>query len=141
MSERTPGERAYRALAAIADGNAAKLVLAAEGFKDDAEFASVLLHQVESDKNWIRAQRDVAEEKVESKSETATRDDPGMIKLLSDLVDRMYKMNLMAIPSLRVTEQNPDSNDPIVAWMSDVRSVLYRNKPAPDLARDLGNIK
>jgi hypothetical protein len=74
-------------------------------------------------------------------SETSTREDPGMVKLLTNLVDRMYKMNLMAIPSLRVTEQNPDSNDPIAAWMSDVRSVLYRNKPVPDLARDLGNIK
>lgn len=64
--------------------------------------------------------------------------DPGTEKILRDLLDRIYKMNLMAIPALRVTEQDKHSNDPLVAWMSDVRSVLYGGtKPVPDVIRDL----
>lgn len=86
-----------------------------------------------------------ANEKVTSASENRTQeDDPGTAKLLAALVDRAYKIFISSVPSLRVTEQDADSNDPLVAWMSDVRSVLYRNKPVPDVFRDLlgkGNSK
>lgn len=64
----------------------------------------------------------------------AARSDRGTEKLLRDLLDRAYKMMLMS--GYRLQEHNPDSNDPITAWMSDARAVLYGNtKPEPDLAR------
>ena len=66
-----------------------------------------------------------------ARSETLHRLDPGTEKLLRDLLDRGYKMHVQA-GSLRVAEQNPDHNDPLIAWLSDVRSVLYGNtKPEP----------
>lgn len=60
--------------------------------------------------------------------------DTGTEKMLRDLLDRAYKMMLMA--GYRVAVVDSDNNDPIVAWMSDARTVLYGNtKPEPDLAR------
>jgi hypothetical protein len=44
--------------------------------------------------------------------------DTGTEKLLRDLLDRIYKMNLLAIPSLRVGEVDSDSNDPLIAKRS-----------------------
>jgi hypothetical protein len=68
--------------------------------------------------------------------------DPGTEKLLRDLLDRMYKMNLLAIPSLRVMEFDPDSNDPLVAWMSDARKVLYGNlRLSPENDRVIAAVK
>lgn len=58
--------------------------------------------------------------------------DPGTEKILWNLLDRAYKMMLMAIGP--VHEQDPDSNDPIVAWASDVRKVLYGSGRVPSLA-------
>lgn len=59
----------------------------------------------------------------------AEKEDPGTVKILTALVERAYGI-FTASGVLRVAEQDPDSNDPIVAWASDVRSILYRNKPA-----------
>lgn len=59
----------------------------------------------------------------------APHDDPGTLKIMTALVERAYGI-FTASGVLRVAEQDPDSNDPIVAWASDVRSILYRNKPA-----------
>lgn len=65
-----------------------------------------------------------------SRSATATND-PGTEKMLRDMLDRAYKMMQMA--GYRVAEQNPDHNNPIIAWMADARSVLYGGtKPHPD---------
>lgn len=61
--------------------------------------------------------------------------DAGTEKLLRDLLDRAYKMMLMS--GYRVSEHNPDHNNPIVAWMADARTVLYGNTAAPDIERDL----
>jgi hypothetical protein len=63
----------------------------------------------------------------------AQQNEPGMVSILTNLLDRAYKMLVMAVPSMRVAEQNADHNDPLIAWASDVRSVLYRNKPVPGL--------
>lgn len=62
-------------------------------------------------------------------SATPRSEDPGTVKILTALVERAYGI-FTASGVLRVAEQDPDSNDPIVAWASDVRSILYRNKPA-----------
>lgn len=59
--------------------------------------------------------------------------DPGTEKILRTLLDRAYKMMLQA--GYRVMEHDPDQNDPIGAWMSDARVVLYGNGQQPDLAR------
>lgn len=64
----------------------------------------------------------------------------GTVKILAALVDRAYKIFVMS-GMLRAAEQDPDSNDPIVAWASDVRSILYRNHPPPDAVRDLQRVK
>jgi hypothetical protein len=57
--------------------------------------------------------------------------DPGTEKLIRDLLDRGYKMHVMA-GTARVAEHDPDSNDPLIAWLSDVRSVLYgKTRPVP----------
>lgn len=65
-------------------------------------------------------------------------EDAGMVKRLTDLLDRGYKMLVMA--GIPVSEQNPNHNNPIIAWASDVRSVLYQNKPLPDVKRDLQTV-
>jgi len=65
---------------------------------------------------------------------TPPSEDPGTEKILRDLLDRAYKMMLMA--GYRVAEVDSDHNDPLIAWMSDARKVLYgTTKPQPDLAR------
>lgn len=76
-------------------------------------------------------------EAAEKRVPEALISDPGTEKLLRTLLDRIYKMNLMAIPSLRVGEQDQDSNDPLVAWMSDARLMLYGSGQKPDVMRDL----
>lgn len=73
------------------------------------------------------------------RSET-TAEDPGMVKILTALVDRAYKIFQMS-GVLRAAEQDPDSNDPIVAWASDVRSILYRNNKLPIPPQDLQRVK
>ena len=61
-------------------------------------------------------------------------EDRGTEKILRDLLDRAYKIMLMA--GYQVATVDSDNNDPIVAWMSDTRKVLYgTTKPEPDLAR------
>lgn len=75
-------------------------------------------------------------EKYRSRPEVARRD-PGTEKILWNLLDRAYKMMLMAIGP--VHEQDSDSNDPIVAWASDVRKVLYGSGRVPSLA-DIASI-
>jgi hypothetical protein len=92
---------------------------------------------VESDQADVAA--GVAPSSVLSAERVAT-DDPGTVKILTALVDRAYKIFVMS-GVLRAAEQDPDSNDPIVAWASDVRSILYRNQPRPDVERDLQRIK
>jgi hypothetical protein len=62
-------------------------------------------------------------------SAIARSEDPGTVKILTAMVERAYGI-FTASGVLRVAEQDPNSNDPIVAWASDVRSILYRNKPA-----------
>lgn len=52
-----------------------------------------------------------------------------------DLLDRAYKMMLMS--GYRVTEQKPDHNNPIIAWMADARVLLYGDGPQPDIEGDL----
>lgn len=59
------------------------------------------------------------------------RIDPGTEKMLRTLLDRAYKMMLQS--GYRVAEVNPDHNDPIIAWMSDARAVLYGSGRQPDL--------
>jgi hypothetical protein len=59
----------------------------------------------------------------------APEGDAGTQKMLTALVERAYGI-FTASGVLRVAEQDPQSNDPIVAWASDVRSILYRSKPA-----------
>jgi hypothetical protein len=59
--------------------------------------------------------------------------DLGTEKLLRDMLDRAYKIMLMA--GYRVAVVDSDSNDPIIAWMSDAIAVLYGSGPQPDLAR------
>ncbi len=70
-----------------------------------------------------------AEAEVARLSATVAAEDPGTLKIITALVERAYGI-FTASGVLRVAEQDPDSNDPIVAWASDVRSILYRNKPA-----------
>jgi prolyl oligopeptidase PreP (S9A serine peptidase family) len=77
------------------------------------------------------------EARAAQSAQSAKPESPGIEKVLRDLLDRAYKIFISSVPSLRVTEQDSDNNDPLVAWMSDVRSVLYRNKPVPDVFRDL----
>lgn len=64
------------------------------------------------------------------RSENERTEDPGTLKMMTALVERAYGI-FTSSGVLRVAEQDPDSNDPIIAWASDVRSVLYRSKPAP----------
>lgn len=75
--------------------------------------------------------KEMAEEALASMN---TRADAGMEKILRDLLDRGYKMHVMAGTTTRLSEQNADQNDPLLAWLSDVRSVLYgRTKPVPNV--------
>ena len=64
--------------------------------------------------------------------------DPGTEKLLRGMLDRVYKIFLMS--GMKVTEQDSDSNDPIIAWMSDARHVLYGSGRQPDVIRDLQGV-
>lgn len=58
--------------------------------------------------------------------------DVGTVKLLTDLLDRGYKMHVMAGTTTHLSAQDSDQNDPLLAWLSDVRSVLYgKTKPTP----------
>ena len=69
---------------------------------------------------------------IQSGMDTASEtkgDDPGRLKIMTALVERAYGI-FTASGVLRAAEQDSNSYDPIVAWASDVRSILYRNKPA-----------
>ena len=55
---------------------------------------------------------------------------------LEGLLDRAYKMMQMA--GYRVSEQNQDHNNPIIAWMADARTMLYGADESPEIKRDLG---
>ena len=78
---------------------------------------------------------DVSEEQVLAAIKRASvpseteRTDPGTLKMMTALVERAYGI-FTASGVLRVAEQDTNSNDPIVAWASDVRTILYRSKPA-----------
>lgn len=65
----------------------------------------------------------------------ASSEDGGTAKLLTDLLDRGYKMHVMAGTTTRLSEQSGEQNDPLLAWLSDVRSVLYgKTKPTPEIS-------
>lgn len=78
-------------------------------------------------KEWY----DAATAVLSAHSQETPTDDPGTEKLLRAMLDRAYKMMLQA--GYRVAEVNPDHNDPIIAWMSDARAVLYGSGRQPDL--------
>lgn len=61
--------------------------------------------------------------------------DPGTEKILRTLLDRAYKMMLMS--GYKVAVVDSDNNDPIVAWMSDARHVLYGSGRVPHPVLDL----
>lgn len=87
---------------------------------------------------WYIVQRDITDEYSTAYSEqencpgpgwkplyAAPQEDPGMVKILTDLLDRAYKMHVMAGTATYLAAQDADQNDPLLAWLSDVRSVLY----------------
>ena len=68
-------------------------------------------------------------------SSSSASPDAGTEKLLRDLLDRGYKMHVMAGTTTRLSVQDGEQNDPLLAWLSDVRSVLYgKTKPEPRIA-------
>lgn len=78
--------------------------------------------------------RAMLEHVLATSSEITSREDAGTVKLLTDLLDRAYKMHVMAGTTTRISEQDADQNDPLLAWLSDVRSVLYgKTKKEPAL--------
>lgn len=91
----------------------------------------------DSDKAAVRAMLEAVIEAVPPRSTRpeVVVSDPGTEKLLRDMLDRAYKM--MQMSGYRVVEQNPDHNNPIIAWMADARHVLYGSGRAPDPQEDL----